>query len=104
MYQKISSDLHKTYNSTFNHEQVKSRYEYLKQKYKKDVANNNSSGREAKEIDYKSEFDRIAGIDDSISPTLIRNSRGILTEKDVNMLPEDDLNVRKRKKQKNKVI
>ena len=75
---------------------VKYRYDYSKTKYKTNLAKNYSTGNDATEIDYRTEFEKIATIDDSLVPTVIRSSRGVLFEKDLNVPYDHSGDMRKK--------
>lgn len=77
MWQEIATDLKNILNEHFTHVQVENRYKTVMKRKKAAVVNNNRTGASRVSVPYETEVNRIAALDDSIEPEVLRSANDI---------------------------
>ncbi|CAG9814643.1 unnamed protein product, partial [Phaedon cochleariae] len=96
MWQQISKDIKTILNITKTPTQCENRYKTILKRKKKAVDNNNQTGRNRVPVEYEAELAKIAALDDSIEPEVLRDSRNVKTAEK----PGNDQKSLKRKREK----
>lgn len=93
MWSQISADMMKMLNISKTPLQIENRYKTVLKRKKKAVENNSKSGSSREEIPFEKELRKIACVDDSIEPEILRSARSVKYPKlNVPEIPEEICN------------